>query len=391
MVSVLRISDGEHNFPFLLKDKILYCPDNNPLAFGNNLKLKFSAYVWDTSIPDHKEVIYEKIFEPKDYEACPLFRYEAVNYRHCISVNINDEGHSGEIIYIELTPWSDESFAENLIGAQGIWYHRSSDLVPITIDIVDRDKRNRYQTKIGFSITPNFEEIAKNCWGWGSESDLTWSGEIAIVDDDDMYWHSANYVLSHGNCVFFDWPNWQFSNFYQFKPNLKLIGVLHMTITTAGHQMNIDIKSEPFPITEEYYTRLISSEQTTIDTTNMKISKPRIINKSIHQVVEMTSLTDSKANIIQPVFFRSRELAQIIVHPQVTENICINLDAYKAQVERFYIKIEGVSFAEIGRTESGVIFKIKGSLLPNTLQTGTYYILNEDADLVTTGKYKYDF
>jgi hypothetical protein len=74
----------------------------------------------------------------------------------------------------------------------------------------------------------------------------------------------------------------------------------------------------------------------------------------------------------------------------VTENICINLDAYKSSVDRFYIKIEGTSYSEVGRTESGVIFKVQGSLLPGTVTSGTYYILNEDADLVTTGKYKYE-
>ena len=104
----------------------------------------------------------------------------------------------------------------------------------------------------------------------------------------------------------------------------------------------------------------------------------------------MTSQTDSKSNIVQPVFFRARDLANIIVHPEVTENICINLDAYKAKVTTFHIKIEGTTFTEIGRTESGVIFKVQGNLLPGKLAGGVYYILDQDANLVTTGKYIYE-
>lgn len=104
----------------------------------------------------------------------------------------------------------------------------------------------------------------------------------------------------------------------------------------------------------------------------------------------MTSQTDSKANIVQPVFFKSRDLANIIIHPEVTENICINLDAYKAKVTTFYIKIEGIVFPEMGRIEAGVIFKVQGNLLPGKTAGGIYYILDQDTNLVTTGKYTYE-
>lgn len=122
----------------------------------------------------------------------------------------------------------------------------------------------------------------------------------------------------------------------------------------------------------------------------MLVNKPRIINKNLVQVVEMTAQTDSKSNIIQPVFFRTRELANLILHPEVTENVCINLDAYKAQVTQFFIKVEGVVFPEVGRTESGVIFHVQGNMLPGKVAGGSYYILNQDTDLVTTGKYIYE-
>lgn len=99
---------------------------------------------------------------------------------------------------------------------------------------------------------------------------------------------------------------------------------------------------------------------------------------------------DYKANIIKPVFFRSRDLGNLIVHPEVTEQICINLDAYKSKVNSFILQLEGISFPEQGRTAAGVIFKIIGNRLPKSKTSGLYYILSQDSELVTTGKYTYE-
>ena len=53
------------------------------------------------------------------------------------------------------------------------------------------------------------------------------------------------------------------------------------------------------------------------------------------------------------------------------------------------MQIEGCVFEQIGVNQYGVLFKVIGSSLPNKITDGTYYILNEDSVLVTTGKYKY--
>jgi len=380
--SILRISDGTHKFPFLLKDNKLYCPDHNPLAFGENPTYKFTVWKWDVQRSEHKEVLYECTFQPhKDAYAIPVFRYESYFYRQAIDVNILDS----DMLYVELVPWTNNGPDENYVGAQG-WYAKRMPTLSITI-IDELDKT----TILGFKASvSDIEEYIKYCYG-DISSIVQCTAEMALVDENDMYWRAERESFRDGNVFGFNWTSLQFKNHYQFKQDLRLVGVLHVEIETSGERMHLDIKSNPYPLTEEFYARLISGTHENIDITDMNVNKPRIINKSIQNVVTMTSQSDSKANIIQPVFFRSRELAQIIVHPAVTENICINLDAYKSQVERFYIKIEGVVFAEIGRTESGVIFKVKGNLLPNALQAGTYYILNEDTDLVTTGKYKYDF
>ena len=118
---------------------------------------------------------------------------------------------------------------------------------------------------------------------------------------------------------------------------------------------------------------------------------PRTINKTIQQVTNITATTDSKAGIVQPVFIRVRDAASLVIHPAVTENICINLDAYKSSVKKFMIQIEGCTFAESGRTAGGVVFKVVGNKLSGQLTLGTYYILNEDSEVVTSGRYQYEY
>ena len=113
-----------------------------------------------------------------------------------------------------------------------------------------------------------------------------------------------------------------------------------------------------------------------------------VVNKVVNNVVSVERPDDYKANIIKPVFFKVQDAFNITIHPAVTENICINLDAYKNKVNVFSIKIGDQTFNEIGRTANGVIFKIVGvNIEANNGDTGTYYILNDVGELVTTGQY----
>ena len=75
----------------------------------------------------------------------------------------------------------------------------------------------------------------------------------------------------------------------------------------------------------------------------------------------------------------------LTLHPIVAENICINLDDYKSKVSKFVLQIDGCKFEQIGANSYGVLFKIPANVINS--DSGTYYILNEDFELVTTGKY----
>ena len=97
-----------------------------------------------------------------------------------------------------------------------------------------------------------------------------------------------------------------------------------------------------------------------------------------------------KSSVIKPVFFKSQELGHISIHPSISERICINLDRYKGKVNTFIFNVEGVNFIEVGRTSTGVIFNIDGGYLPKSKKVGTYFIMNENSEVITSGKYTYE-
>lgn len=154
----------------------------------------------------------------------------------------------------------------------------------------------------------------------------------------------------------------------------------------------INVISNPIPLTQEIFKYFVDSERDTnkiIDLSDMEVINYNVVNKIENKIIQVERPDNSKSNIIQPIFFKVKDTEKLTLHPAVTENICINLDDYKSKVKEFQLQIEGCVFKQIGVNHYGVIFSVAGSTLPNKVPEGTYYILNEDATLVTTGKYKY--
>ena len=140
-------------------------------------------------------------------------------------------------------------------------------------------------------------------------------------------------------------------------------------------------------ITKEIFKYLMNEDIRKVDLQNidMEIKKYDVVNIIKNEIVSVERPTDYKANIIKPVFVKVQETESIRLHRSVTESICINLDAYKNKVDAFVLKVGDTNFYETGRINSGVVFKVFGTNLPET--DGIYYILNNEGELVTTGNY----
>lgn len=151
----------------------------------------------------------------------------------------------------------------------------------------------------------------------------------------------------------------------------------------------LTVVSNELPITQELFSIFVNggAEKIMNITDDMKINVYNVVNKIENKVVHIERPNDSKSNIIQPVFFKVKDAEILTLHPAVTENICINLDDYKSKVDTFILQIDNCKFTQIGANNYGILFKIIGNKLSAELQSGTYYILNEDSELVTTGKF----
>lgn len=186
--------------------------------------------------------------------------------------------------------------------------------------------------------------------------------------------------------LFDTWDNW--------RPGLVFLGIL--SIRNELSEQPMYIFSNDIPITHDMFKYLVTCDSNDLTYVNldelkdMKQYNINAVNKIVNNIIMVDKPGDSKSNIIQPIFFRSVESNSIIIHPEVTQNICINLDRYKSKVKNFILKIEGISFKQIASTSQGIIFKINGNSLPNKKSDGVYYILDDNYELVTSGKYTYN-
>lgn len=215
--------------------------------------------------------------------------------------------------------------------------------------------------------------------------------EEAVVPDDSGEEDPVKSIESHifrkNNLGIYDWS--------EYTPGMYLVTT---AVILNDEDVVTSIISDPIPLTPDMFKFLIMTDLDSpeFENTPIKLNTAKMLNYIIHAVnkinkniIQVENVKEYKSNIIKPVFFQSHKINNVIVHPAVTENICLNLNAYKSKVDFFYLKIEGIIFPEIGRNHNGVIFKVQGNLLPNKINEGVLYVLNKDKELVTTGEFQY--
>jgi len=264
---------------------------------------------------------------------------------------------------------------------------------PLTIDTNVTFNEAYAQTLVGF------KQYIKETY---SLTNFKMFLEMIIQDQTDIFkyaiielqtpWQSFNvktYLVD--NKPFFLFDNWQ-----GYHEGIYINMFLHLCQSTETGIENsiIALKSNRILVTQELFRHLVKSEDNinlvNLDEIEMNIFHIKAVNKVEQKVVQVERPDDYKANIIKPVFFRTQPLASLVIHPAVTEHICLNLDNYKSKVTTFVISINGILFNEEARTTAGVIFKIVGPSLPQSPTGGAYYILNENNEMVTSGSYKYE-
>jgi hypothetical protein len=230
-------------------------------------------------------------------------------------------------------------------------------------------------------------------------ADYTIKYELVIADEDDVYSMCESSELKSQTSYKFTKSDINgFENGRGWKYGINVIGSVEIK---KDQESVMTLISNKLPLSEEIFKYFIKTNyflddigqrinNVNLDNVNMNLININAVNKTENKIVKIDRPVDNKANIYQTLFYRVVDSISITIHPNVNENVCINLDQYKHLVDRFILQIEGVKFIEIGRIKSGIIFKVIGGRLPKKAQTGKYYILNQDFDMVTSGKYIYE-
>ena len=325
------------------------------------------------------------------------------------SDNLNNTGSSMRVSIIPIEPIEDHYgiISNSSIGAYNMtisddlsdYMHLDIGFVPYKSDILAEIKYNRTYSNI---LEYLLETYGVNI----PEENLKIEYILSIIspDDDDMGFlvPEETYVQDETED-----PIRAIESHVFLKTNLGIkdwseyVPGMYMTVTAVilnGDDVVTSIISDLVPLTPDTYKYLIITDLDSpeFEDTPVKLNTAEMLNYVIHavnkinkNVVQVENAREYKSNIIHPVFFQANKLNDVTIHPLVTENICLNLNGYKSKVDFFYLKVEGVVFPEIGRNHNGVIFKVQGHLLPNSVESGILYVLNKDKELVTTGNFQY--
>lgn len=405
----LTIHNNEMSYRFLLSiddDYIgrLYIPDHNPTVYNYNPAVRLITANYDGSNP---ELYY---FDFLESQPCKPFRYEGLNYSSYWVFRTDYKNQNVIFEFCDYDPDSGYTVNPSWSTIQTAYLTPDIDYVlpsPEFLGMID----GKYKIR----IPVNLDHLRLYVSTMADYVILGTTVDCKILTDSAIYWQFINPEFTEDGIEMeldmnVDLPipvdkNNPLDN-YGLIPSSKIVYRINVMVETPGFSdgtdfVNDDYKDErldsilfPFQskgkvITQEDWAKFVASQDDLRIFDHMEVKDIRIVNKTIQKVVQVESKNDSKNNIVQPIFFKTRDIGSIVVHPEVTENICINLDTYKSVCKNFYIQIAGVSFNEIGRTDAGVVFRIEGSRLPKGATAGNVYVYNQDSILVTEGKYSY--
>lgn len=292
-----------------------------------------------------------------------------------LSLRFNDVYEGDFVLYMAETygMWEVDEDGHWVLDGNGNKIPRADTMI---WEIVIRDKENVYS--VHTVLTPQdylsdyyvfYKSIIGEPWSWYKDG-LIMQGSVEIYDINPEEFDAI-------------------VNNPEYDTEEKRIDIIRATYMPL-----VDLISNEVPLNKEAYKFMVPSniplDKVDLNQVNMIDYNVNVVNKIHKDIVTINRPEDYKSNIIRPVFISTNELGNLVIHPEVTENIAINLNQYKSKVDLFYLKIEGVEFVEIGRTPIAVVFAVDGHLLPNEVTEGIAYILDETRTLVTTAKYKYE-
>lgn len=338
---------------------------------------------YTVTIINPKSIVYDDDWKSWREKVCgvDVTGYELNNTGSIINFSLHPVINSGDI-YTKVEKYDGGQNAINLSKFDSLSYNiKFND----TLDFEGNVSYNEVYSK----DLAGFEEYLKETYNIDTTKSLELKYEFYIQDKEDLFFHEV--IQNNDTKVILQRTDIDiFTNWVDFKPGLVLNGTLNVLV---GKEEILTIMSNSINLTPEIFKFLIQDNGTQyveLNDINMNVYEINTVNKIQQNIIQVDRPSDYKSNIVKPVYYRTRDIANVVFHPEITENICINLDAYKSSVKSFILRLEGINFGEKARVSSGVIFRINGNYLPKTNKEGIYYILNQDSELITTGKYIYE-
>jgi hypothetical protein len=346
---------------------------------------------YTVTIINPKSIVYDDDWKSWRENVCGVDAtgYELNNTGSIINFSLHPVINSGDI-YTKVEKYDGGQNAINLSKFDSLSYNiKFNDNLEFEGNVIYNEAYSK--DFLGF------EEYLKETYNITDAVELKY--EFYIQDKEDLFFYKevsnndTNIILQRTDITYKDenenaYP--LYTNWANFKPGLVLNGTLNVIV---GEEVVLTIMSNSINLTQDIFKFLIQDNGTQyveLNGINMNVYEINTVNKIQQNIIQVDRPSDYKSNIVKPVYYRTRDIANVVFHPEITENICINLDAYKSSVKSFILRLEGINFGEKARVSSGVIFRINGNYLPKTNKEGIYYILNQDSELITTGKYIYE-
>jgi hypothetical protein len=349
---------------------------------------------YTVTIINPKSIIYDEEWKGWRENVCgvDVKGYELNNTGSLINFSLHPVVNSGDI-YTKVEKYDGGQNAINLSKFDSLSYS------------IKFNDNLEFEGNVSYNEAYNkdflgFEEYLKETYNIDTTKPLELKYEFYIQDKEDLFFYKeisnndTNVILQRTDITYKDENEVEYplyTKWVDFKPGLVLNGTLNILV---DGEVVLTIMSNSINLTQDIF-RFLIQDGSAIDNVKlsdiiMDIYNINTVNKIQQNIIQVDRPSDYKSNIVKPVYYRTRDIANVVFHPEVTENICINLDAYKSSVKSFILRLEGINFGEKARVSSGVIFRINGNYLPKTNKEGIYYILNQDSELITTGKYIYE-
>lgn len=395
-------------------DKTLYSLEIYTYIYGHKITLghylinRYNALACNKEISIKNNRFYEYVNVPFIDPWYITYSDMWEDFRHDVCGEPENISNTGSLLYVNITPIvnSDRNTSYSSRVSDNSIYVRTPDCVGgMNCMMLSYDKNDYLTNELSIDYNQGFNIISRILFNETYEGDLAlylqevygmdttgmhMMFELVVKDSDNIYSYKGyeyntmvtSHVFTKDDISLTGWDEFQDGMFLRSSANI---------IGDDG-EVVMTLMSRDIAVTQEEYSKIICKDidYINIDEIYMNIYNINAVNKIKKEVLSVNRPDDYNTNIIKPIFVRTMPAEHIVVHPGVVENISINLDSYKNYTKMFYIRIEGVDFVETSRTIYGVVFNINGSKLPQEQQSGIYYILDENREMVTTGSYVYE-